>query len=232
MSKAMFVVGLAVITAAFCGCAEPKPAESPATTSAKEPAPASSAGSIFLRMKVADFAKWKTTFDEFEPLRKSNGMLGHTVSRDVKDDKTVLVHFWCSDLAKAQGYMASPELKGAMMKAGVQGPPVVWSTTDVEHVGTGGTTALVVRHPVGDFAKWRGVFDGLEAKHREAGFVSWSVHRDARDPSQVVVHLVSASPEKAAAWAQSDTLKSAMANASVSGPPDIAIAADAESKTY
>jgi heme-degrading monooxygenase HmoA len=150
----------------------------------------------------------------------------------VKDDKTVLVHFWCSDLAKAQGYMTSPELKAAMMKAGVQGPPVVWSTTDVAHVGTGGAASLVVRHPVADFAKWRGVFDGLESKHREAGFVSWSVHRDAKDPAQVVVHLESQSAEKAAAWLQSETLKSAMAGATVSGPPDAAIAADAETKTY
>ena len=80
---------------------------------------------MLIQIKVKDFAEWKKVFDSGNGLRKSNGELSHQIYQDASDpNKLTTIYKWDS-LANAQKFSQSPELKAAMMEAGVQGPPNV-----------------------------------------------------------------------------------------------------------
>lgn len=88
--------------------------------------------SMFIRHRVADFAKWKVVFDEHEPLRREHGATGHSLHRDVDDPNVVIVAFRVKDLNRAKEFASSDNLRSAMERAGVQGPPEIWFAEDVE----------------------------------------------------------------------------------------------------
>ena len=80
---------------------------------------------MLIQHKVKDFAGWKKDFDSVSGLRISSGELSSQVYRDESDpSKVTVVNKWNS-LANAQKFAHSPELKAAMEKAGVDGPPVI-----------------------------------------------------------------------------------------------------------
>ncbi len=68
---------------------------------------------LLIKHKVADYAAWKTAFDEF---------IGHT---DDDPDNLVLLFEWDS-LDNARSFMANPALRETMEKAGVSEPPEVY----------------------------------------------------------------------------------------------------------
>jgi len=88
--------------------------------------------SMFIRHRVADFGKWKPVFDEHEPARREAGATAHSVHRDAADPNVVILAFRVDDLARAREFVASEELRAAMERAGVVGPPEFWFTEDVE----------------------------------------------------------------------------------------------------
>jgi heme-degrading monooxygenase HmoA len=80
---------------------------------------------MLIQHKVKNFAEWKKGFDSAAELRKSAGELSTQVYQDASDpNKVTVVNKWDS-LEKAQKFAHSPELKAAMEKAGVDGPPSV-----------------------------------------------------------------------------------------------------------
>jgi quinol monooxygenase YgiN len=80
---------------------------------------------LLVQHHVKDYAEWKKGFDSVSSLRKSSGELSTQVYRDVSDpNQLTVVNKWDS-LANAQKFAQSPDLKAAMEKAGVDGPPVV-----------------------------------------------------------------------------------------------------------
>jgi quinol monooxygenase YgiN len=80
---------------------------------------------MLIQHKVKSFAEWKKGFDSAAELRKSSGELSTQVYQDASDpNKVTVVNKWDS-LANAQKFAHSPELKAAMEKAGVDGPPSV-----------------------------------------------------------------------------------------------------------
>ena len=82
--------------------------------------------SMLVQHKVKDFAAWKKVFESNAGLRTSNGELSAQIFRDASDpNKVTVVNKWNS-LANAQKFAQSPELKAAMEKAGVEGPPTVY----------------------------------------------------------------------------------------------------------
>jgi quinol monooxygenase YgiN len=87
---------------------------------------------------------------------------------------------------------------------------------------------LLVKHRVGNFEKWRQVFDRLEPLREKHGFVGHSVHRDATDPNIVVIVNHVKSMADAKEYGQSQTLHDAMAEAGVIGAPDITFLTDVE----
>jgi quinol monooxygenase YgiN len=80
---------------------------------------------MLIQHKVKSFAEWKKVFDSAVELRKSAGELSTQIYQDASDpNKVTVVNKWDS-LANAQKFAHSPELKAAMEKAGVDGPPSV-----------------------------------------------------------------------------------------------------------
>jgi len=88
--------------------------------------------SMFIKHRVADYAKWKPVFDEHEAMRRAGGVTGHSVHRQADDPSVVIIALRVSDLSKAKQFAGSDDLKAAMARAGVQGPPEIWFADDVE----------------------------------------------------------------------------------------------------
>ncbi len=88
--------------------------------------------SMFIKHRVADYAKWKPVFDEHEPLRIEHGTIGHSIHRDADDPNVIIIAFRVNDLNRAKEFAGSDELRSAMERAGVLGPPEIWFADDVE----------------------------------------------------------------------------------------------------
>jgi quinol monooxygenase YgiN len=82
--------------------------------------------SMLVQHKVKDFTEWKMVYDSVEDLRKSNGELSDNIYRDASDPNSLTIIFKWNSLENAQKYAQSPELKAAMEKAGVDGPPKIY----------------------------------------------------------------------------------------------------------
>jgi hypothetical protein len=81
---------------------------------------------LFVRHTVADFARWRKGYDEFDAKRRSMGVTGDGVYQlDGNPNDITLYHEFASmDAAKA--FAASSELREAMTSAGVVGTPDIW----------------------------------------------------------------------------------------------------------
>ena len=81
--------------------------------------------SLMVQHHVKDFTEWKKVFDSFAAFRTTSGELSNQVYHDVSDsNKVTVIQKWKS-VEIAQKFAQSPELKAAMAKAGVEGPPTV-----------------------------------------------------------------------------------------------------------
>ncbi len=81
---------------------------------------------MFVRHKVADYAKFKSVYDEFRPTQKRLGVTADAVYRGAEDPTDVTVSHEFATLADAQTFVASDELHAAMKNAGVAGEPTIW----------------------------------------------------------------------------------------------------------
>jgi quinol monooxygenase YgiN len=81
---------------------------------------------LFVRHKVADYTNWKRAYDEFDATRKENGVTGDSVYRDTDDSSTVIVTHTFKDTSTAKAFVSSKDLRSAMERAGVAGPPEMW----------------------------------------------------------------------------------------------------------
>jgi len=88
--------------------------------------------SMFIKHRVADFGKWKPVFDEHELTRREAGATAHSLHRNADDPNVVTITFHVDDVARAREFVASPDLRAAMERAGVEGHPEIWITEDVE----------------------------------------------------------------------------------------------------
>jgi len=80
---------------------------------------------MLIQLKVKDFAEWKKVFDSVAGLRHSSGELSEQIFREASDPNSVTTITKWNSLENAQKFSQSPELKAAMEKAGVAGPPSV-----------------------------------------------------------------------------------------------------------
>jgi quinol monooxygenase YgiN len=91
---------------------------------------------------------------------------------------------------------------------------------------------MFVRHKVSDYGNWKRVYDQLASVRKERGVTGASVHRDPKDPNTIIVTHQFKDVNAATAFANSEDLKSAMADGGVSGPPEIWFGEDIESTAY
>jgi heme-degrading monooxygenase HmoA len=81
---------------------------------------------MLIQHQVKDYAAWRKVFDSANDLRVSSGELASQIYRDATNPNRVTVLNTWDTLAKAQKFAHSPELKAAMEKAGVEGPPSIF----------------------------------------------------------------------------------------------------------
>jgi len=81
--------------------------------------------SLFVRAQVKDFQAWKKVYDEAADLRSSFGGGADRIYRDESDPNTYTAIIEWDSIENAKRYSQSPELKTAMERAGVLGPPTV-----------------------------------------------------------------------------------------------------------
>ena len=100
--------------------AEPTPPPAPVV---EQPKLATAAAVVTHRVK--DYDAWKKGFDEHATARKEAGVIGHQVSRGVKDPSLVVVYLAADDKAKLEAMFADKALAEAMKKNGVIGKPTI-----------------------------------------------------------------------------------------------------------
>ncbi|HSS81797.1 MAG TPA: hypothetical protein VLK24_11460 [Gaiellaceae bacterium] len=85
---------------------------------------------LFVRLNVADYETWSKAYDQFYAERGALGVLGGAAFQSVDDpnDITIWHDFETADLARA--FVSSDALRGAMQRAGVEGEPRFWFTTE------------------------------------------------------------------------------------------------------
>jgi quinol monooxygenase YgiN len=91
---------------------------------------------------------------------------------------------------------------------------------------------MFVRHKVENYGKWKRVYDEFTPVRKEKGVTDASVHRDPKDATALTIVHQFKDMDTAMAFANSEELKSAMANAGVSGHPDIWFTEDVERTPY
>ena len=89
---------------------------------------------VLVRHKVADFNRWKESFDSYLNTRMRAGELGFRLFQSVDDPRDVtLLSDWDS-VEQARRFMSSEELRSRMQQAGVVGTPDVHYVEDVRAI--------------------------------------------------------------------------------------------------
>lgn len=91
---------------------------------------------------------------------------------------------------------------------------------------------MFVRHKVSDYRTWKPDYDGLGSVRKQKGVTAASVHRDPNDPNTIIVMHQFKDLDAATGFASSEELKSAMAKAGVTSPPEIWFSEDIEHTSY
>jgi quinol monooxygenase YgiN len=73
--------------------------------------------------RVADYDAWRKVYDSVADMQNNGGVTQQSVHRMAGDPDNVLVIHHFGDVETAKAFFASPDLKDAMQRAGVQGEP-------------------------------------------------------------------------------------------------------------
>jgi quinol monooxygenase YgiN len=82
---------------------------------------------------------------------------------------------------------------------------------------------LAAQITIGDYKKWRPVFDKYKPLRDKAGLTSVRVYRDADDPQELIVWSETSDTAKAREALSSPEIRNAMQEAGAVGPPKIHI---------
>ena len=89
---------------------------------------------VLVRHKVADYAKFKSIFDEHGAVRKASGFKGHHLFRNADDPNELVILLEGDDLEKARQFGQSEDLRQSMQQAGVIDQPDMYFLDEVERV--------------------------------------------------------------------------------------------------
>jgi hypothetical protein len=81
---------------------------------------------MLVRHKVADFARWKEVFESHAAAQREAGLRVEKVLRNLDDPDEVFLLFEVSNLEKARGFVASPEVPEAKRQSGVVDDPDIY----------------------------------------------------------------------------------------------------------
>lgn len=81
---------------------------------------------LLVQQSVEDYNKWKAVFDEHGAARQAAGSKGGFVLRNADDPNQITILLEWDNLDSARAFAGSDELREAMQRAGVTGPPNVY----------------------------------------------------------------------------------------------------------
>jgi len=186
--------------------------------------PAASFKVIMIQHPVADFKAWEPVYMAHDSVRQAYGITHFLIGRGFDDSNRAVVIDKITDVQKAKEFAALPDLKAAMQKAGVTGPPD-FSYADVIRSDDSKIEykdRVMIAHRVKDFDAWLKVFDseGIEIR-MENGFIDRGLARGVDDPNMVYLVFAISDMAKAKARMNSEELKRLMTDAGVEGPPRV-----------
>jgi len=176
---------------------------------------------IVVTHKVANFSKWKASYDEHDSVRLAFGVHSYVIGRSIEDTNMVMVALKVDDMEKAKAFSKDPSLKKAMQKGGVVGPPTVQFTTMVYQDTAKIDTRVRSRttFTVKDFDAWRKTFESHKQTRIDNGLTDRAFGHDANDDHKVTLVVAVNDTAKARAFWKSDLLKQQRAESGVTSQP-------------
>ena len=166
---------------------------------------------MIARHKVANFEKWKASYEAHDSMRLANGLHSYVLGRGLKDTSMILVAVKAEDMKKAQTFSKEPSLKQAMQKGGVVGTPTwnypVMVYQDTSQVGS--DIRSMTTFTVKDWDTWKNKFDSGRQMRKDNGLEDRAYGYDANDNHKVMVVVAVMDTAKAYAFWKSDQLKKA-----------------------
>lgn len=178
---------------------------------------------LMIKHPVADFSKWKTAYIAHDSFRLAHGVSQYVIGRGLDDSNVVVIMDKITDVQKAKDFTATPDLKNAMQKAGVTGPPAF---SYVEVVRNDDSKIeqkdrLMIAHKVKDFSAWLKVYDEEgKATRAENGMLDRGLARSVDDSNMVYIVFAITDMAKAKARLENEALKKLMLDAGVIGKPE------------
>lgn len=177
---------------------------------------------LVVRHKVANYEKWKMSYDSHDSMRLADGVHNYVIARGVDDSNMLLVATKVDDLAKAKAFAKDPNLKKAMQKGGVTGTPVIRFVTmvyqDTSALDSKMRSASMFK--VKDWDAWKHSFDSTRALNTDNGVKIRAYGYDPDDNHNVTVVVAIMDTAKAHAFWTSDLLKQRRAAGGVIGTPE------------
>jgi hypothetical protein len=171
--------------------------------------------------KVANFAKWKASYDAHDSMRLASGVHSYVIARGVDDTNMVMVATKVDDLTKAKAFAKNPSLKQTMQKGGVIGVPDIQFTTMVFQDTATLNSMIRARttFTVKDFEAWKKVFESHKQTRIDNGLTDRAYGHDADDDHKVTLVVAVNDTAKAKAFWKSDLLKQQRAESGVTSEP-------------
>jgi len=174
---------------------------------------------MVVRHKVANFAKWKPSYDEHDSMRLANGIHSFVIGRGVEDSNMVMVAVKADDIAKAKAFAKDPGLKAAMKKGGVTGTPLISFNTIVYQDMSANIPDLrsMTTFTVKDWDAWKKAFESNRQLRIDNGVTDRAYGHDVDDNHKVTLVVAINDTAKANAFWNSDLIKQKRAEAGVVG---------------
>jgi hypothetical protein len=177
---------------------------------------------MVVKYKVADFAKWKTTYDDYDSMRLASGLHSYVIARGLQDSNMLQIALKADDMDKAKAFSKDPNLKKARQKGGIIGAAstsfltIVFQDTATVSTDLRSTTTFTVK----DWDAWRTAFDASKQERMDNGLMLRALGHDVDDNHKVRVVMALLDTAKVFAYWKSDGLKKRMAESGVIGQPE------------
>ncbi len=174
---------------------------------------------LIVRHKVADFAKWKISYDAHDSFRLASGIHNYVIGRGVDDSNMVMVATKADDADKAKAFVKDPSLKAAMQKGGVTGAPMINITTVVYQDGAQNMSDLrsMTFFNVKDWDAWKTAFESNRQLRADNGLTDRAYGHDVDDNKKVILVVAINDTAKANAYWNGDLIKQKRAESGVVG---------------
>jgi hypothetical protein len=83
-------------------------------------------GYLLVRHKVKEFQEWKRVFDSHHHAQRESGLRIEKVMRNLYEPNEVFLFFEVTDLAKARGFVFSPNVPSSQEASGVVDKPDIY----------------------------------------------------------------------------------------------------------